>query len=206
MHSRVVVVVAVVFLVCSVFAAEQPALSEADKTKATELIKNLGADDFAVRTKAAEELGKMNVGVAPLLRDAVATTQDAEVKVQGVKILKKWALESETDPAALSKYGREEALAKNYAEAAPFYEKAAKLYTAAATKETDAAKKKALEEDGKKAAERSKRASIKSKMKFEINGGRMVAGGGAAGGMVVVSTLEVSSDGGEGVNLMSEDW
>jgi hypothetical protein len=208
MNSRVLTVVAVLFLASSAFAAEQPALSDADKAKATELIKKLGADDFNVRSNSADELSKMNAGIVPLLRDAAATTTDAEVKSQLVKLLKKWALESETDPAVLSKYGREEALAKKYTEAAPYYEKAAKLYTAAAAKETNAEKKSELEDEAKTATVRAKRAALMSKVKMEMNtGGRVVAGGaGGGGGMVVVHKFEVSGDAGEGVNLMSEDW
>jgi hypothetical protein len=154
---------ALLCLGCSVVAAEQSALTDADKAKAFELIKNLGAEEFSVRTKAAEELGKMNAGVVPLLRETLATTPDAEVKIQVAKILKTWTLEHGTDPNTLSKYGRDEAIAKNYAEAVPYYEKAAKLYSAAAAV-ADADKRKTLEQDAKKAVERSKRASEREKI------------------------------------------
>jgi hypothetical protein len=198
----VTVLAAISFLGCGVLAAEQPALSHAEKAKVIELIKHLGADEFAVRTKAAEELRKMKAGVVPVLRETAAITQDAEVKNQIKNILETLALESETDPAVLSKYGREEALAMKYAKAAAYYEEAAKLYTAAAMKETDAAKKKVLEEDAQKAKERNKRASMIVKMDMEIDDVKVVRH--EAGDLFIDSPLEVFVD---GINIMSnEDW
>jgi hypothetical protein len=157
-----------------VFAAEQPSLSDVEKAKATELIKNLGADDFDVRTNAAEELSNMHRGIASLLRETVVNTEDSEVKIQVAMILKNWALEIETDPAVLSKYGREEALAKHYAEAVPYYEKAAKLYVEATLSESDLIKKNALQEEAQKATERSKLAAKLFKLKAKIDTDAMV--------------------------------
>ena len=205
MISRILSVAVLVLVGSSVCAADAPTLSDVERKKAAELIQNLGADDFAVRNSAAEELAKMNAGVIPMLRETAAATKDAEVKLQIDKILKKSALQSETDPAVLAKYGKDEATARRYAEAAPYYEKAAKLYREAAVAEKDAAKQKELTDLANKATERGKRATLRSKTDVNNGRARVVAGGGAGAGMAVVR-VEVSGEAGEKVDLTSEEW
>jgi hypothetical protein len=196
MKSRLLTIAGLFVLSWSVFAAEQPPLSDAEKIRVIELIKNLGADDFAERRKSVEGLSKMPSGIVPILRETAAKTQDAEVKAQIATLLKKRALESETDPAVLSRYGREEALATNYAEAALYYKKAAKLYDAAAMGESDAIKKKALEECAKKASERSKHAEMIPTVRVENVGDAVVGGDELFLGIGSIN----------GVDVMSDDW
>lgn len=62
-------------------------LSDADRARVPALLKQLGAERFKDREQATAELKKLGRAVAPLVKQAIETTDDPEVQVRGRRIL-----------------------------------------------------------------------------------------------------------------------
>lgn len=202
---------------------EQKAAASRERIKAAKLIEELGSDDFGAREGAEKALKEMGVGILPQVKTAIASTKDTEVKTRLDRVSKALALEGEKDPDALAKLGKEDALAKRYAEAAKFYAKALEEFKKQAADEKDEVKQKELAAKADKNAKRKARAEGLAKNNADEGGedagngvrvirrnqGGMqvqivVQGGSAGQAQVQVGGMELTGDDAEeGGN---EDW
>ncbi|GMV81562.1 MAG: hypothetical protein AMXMBFR7_27460 [Planctomycetota bacterium] len=185
-------------LLADFVCAEEPApkaLDDAGRQKAAGLLKDLGHDDFATREDAEKGLRALGLPALPLLKDALAKTDDTEVRLRLERLVNDLALEAETDPDKLAALARKEAQAKRYEKAQALYEKAAAEYRKQAGSAADEQVKKDLTAKGDQAAARQKRAAAYAGGKQEDGNVQVVGGGGnvrirviaGAGGRVVVT-------------------
>lgn len=185
-------------LLCGVVLAEEAApkaLDDAGRQKAAALLKDLGHDDFATREDAEKGLRALGLPALPLLKDALAKTDDTEVRLRLERLVNDLALEAETDPDKLAALARKEAQAKRYEKAQALYGKAAAEYRKQAGSAADEQVKKDLAAKGDQAAARQKRAAAYAGGKQEDGNVQVVGGGGnvrirviaGAGGRVVVT-------------------
>jgi hypothetical protein len=168
-------------------AAETKEIGADEKKKAEALIKDLGADEFQTRESAEKGLAALGGNVLPLVRLTAENTADPEIKTRCERVIKILALDVEVDPAVLSKIGKEQALAKHYADAMKYYAKAELMLKEQAAKATDE-KAKDLLAAAKKASERKARAQVLARMAEAGENGQDQAQGRVriAGGMRVV--------------------
>ncbi|GMV81563.1 MAG: hypothetical protein AMXMBFR7_27470 [Planctomycetota bacterium] len=115
-------------LLCGVALAEETApkaLDDAGRQKAAGLLKDLGHDDFATREDAEKGLRALGLPALPLLKDALAKTDDTEVRLRLERLVNDLALEAETDPDKLAALARRSELVMRYDMAINLYERAA---------------------------------------------------------------------------------
>ncbi|MBI3830407.1 MAG: hypothetical protein HY291_12880 [Planctomycetes bacterium] len=206
---------------------EQKAAAARERIKAAKLIEELASEDFGAREGAEKGLIALGAGILPQVKDALTATKDTEVKTRLDRVTKALALDGEKDPDALAKLGKEDALAKRYAEAAKFYAKAADQYKKLAADEKDEVKQKDLAAKADKSAKRKTRAEGLAKNGTEEggeeggNGVRVIrrnqggaqvqiviqGGGGAGQAQVQIGGVAVAGEGAEeGEEGGNEDW
>lgn len=193
-------------LLCGAVLAEEATpkvLDDAGRQKAAALLKDLGHDDFATREDAEKGLRALGLPALPLLKDALAKTDDTEVRLRIERLVNDLALEAETDPDKLAALARKEALAKRYEKAQALYEKAAAEYRKQAERAADEQVKKDLAAKGDQAAARQKRAAAYAGGKRDDENVQVMGGGGnvrirviaGAGGRVAVAESDDEADG-----------
>ena len=163
--------------------------------KATQLIQDLGSEDFATREAAERALTEMGGGIHPLVKGKLATEEDPEVKARLTRIEKALALSAETDPDKLAQFGRAEALAKRYGSAAKYYQGAEALYAKQAAAEKDEAKQKEWTVLAAKNAARHAKAEKLAKQ----GGGGAEQGGIEIGDGVLKFSVAIGGDAGMGI-------
>ncbi len=207
-------IIALFVLIPVTLLSAEPAAPVDEKAQAAEHIKALSSEDFDARQNALNALKKMSAEVLPLLRETVAATQDAEVRNLGRRAIKAIAMNGGTDPAELAGFGREDALAKRYTDAAKFYGRAARFFKEQAEKAAEESAKTELNAKGAKAAEREKRALALAGSGTDGEGGGNAGGmqvrvqGGAGAGMAVVVRANgvVVGGGGAAGAESGDDW
>jgi len=140
-------------------AAAENAPGKADlPQRAVTLIRDLNAESFQVREDAEKALTQLGPDVFPLVKAALAAAADADWRQRLQRVVRTLALAAETDPEVLGLYGREDAGARRFAEAAQFYARAAAVYRQRAEAAGDEARRKDDLAAAQKMDERRRRA------------------------------------------------
>lgn len=123
------------------------------------LIRQLAAEQFATRERAARELSRRGVEAYPQIKKAMLEEEDPEVRARLSELREEMALDAETCSRELNRIAKRKALEKDFYQAARFYAKAARLSSTKAQKEADSTRRKTLQAQAEWAQERSRRAT-----------------------------------------------